>query len=399
MNSTAKVLAIIPARGGSKGIPGKNLVPIGGTPLVSISIEHALASTCVNRVVVSTDDAAISAAAREAGAEVVNRPAEISGDTASSESALLHALEVLRERESYTPDLVVFLQATSPLRTGTDIDAAIGILEDEGADSLFSANASHGFVWRRTAEGWKSFSYDHLNRPRRQDAPEDVIENGSIYVFRPSVLLETGNRLGGRVAVYRMSYADSMQIDEPEDLETIARLLIPERTVDVDERLRSLRLLVLDCDGVLTDNRVLVSDDGKESVSFSRADGYGISMLLEAGIEVAVLSKETNPVVSTRCRKLKIPCIQGVDDKLPQLIDMASQRGLKATQIAYAGNDLNDLDCMRWAGLSIAVADAVPEVVQAAAIVTRRNGGQHAVREICDQILKVRSEEQHVCSN
>ena len=400
MNSHTQVLAIIPARAGSKGIPRKNLARIGGRPLVSISIDHANAAARVNRVVVSTDDDEIASVARQSGAEVVCRPLAISGDTASSESALIHTLDALRDRDGYDPDLVVFLQATSPLRCGADIDRATEILEQEGADSLFSACPMHGFVWRHGPDGtWKSFSYDYRNRKRRQDAPEDVVENGSIYIFRPSILRTTGNRLGGRVAVYRMSYINSLQVDEPADIEMISLIMPAPEPAVLRNRLRPVRLLVLDCDGVMTDNKVFVSDDGRESASFSRADGFGLARLKEAGVKVAVLSKEMSLVVSARCRKLNIPCIQGCDEKLPRLLELAQEAGCDASEVAYVGNDLNDLECLQWVGVPIAVADAVPEVKRAATVVTERGGGQDAVREVCDQILRFRSEEGHVHSD
>lgn len=225
MTSTAQVLAVIPARGGSKGIPGKNLVQIAGKPLIGYTIEHALATPRVTRVVVSTDSDKIVATALEYGAEVVHRPAAISGDDASSESALLHCLDSLRAEERYEPELVVFLQATSPLRAVTDIQQAIETLERERADSLFSACSRHSFVWRVGATGPSPLNYEPRRRPRRQDAPDDVAENGSIYVFKPWVLRKLGCRLGGVIAVYRMAALDSLQVDEPDDLPLVEFLL------------------------------------------------------------------------------------------------------------------------------------------------------------------------------
>ena len=149
-------------------------------------------------------DAEIAGEATRSGARVVQRPADLSGDEATSETALLHALDVLREKEDIDPHLVVFLQATSPLTTGHDIDAAVKLLESGGADSLLSVSPLRGFVWRAGNDGLKPLNYDYQRRPRRQDAPEDVVENGALYVFRPWVLREQGNRLGGRIVSYRM---------------------------------------------------------------------------------------------------------------------------------------------------------------------------------------------------
>ncbi len=224
---SSEILAIIPARGGSKGIPRKNLQPLAGRPLLAHTVEAALAASAVTRVVVSTDDDEIAEVARALGAEVVRRPAEISGDTASSESALAHVLDHLRDTEGYEPELVVFLQATSPIRRPTDIDDAVAALLEAEADSLFSACAVHGFVWRRSGDGLRSLTYDHEHRPRRQDIGEDLLENGSIYVFKPWVLREHGNRLGGQIAVYEMDPLHSFQVDEPGDLELMERILQP----------------------------------------------------------------------------------------------------------------------------------------------------------------------------
>ena len=433
------IIAIIPARGGSKGIPGKNLRMVGGRPLLAWSIGHARQTPQIGRVFVSTDSAEIAAVARYYGAEVIHRPPDISGDTASSEACLEHALRALgarREGQSVERqglvgesdalsasriDLVVFLQPTSPLREPDDIQNAIETLEREQADSLFSACRVEGFVWRVERNGQaRSFSYDYRARPRRQDAPEDLIENGSIYIFKPWVLRKFNNRLGGKIAVYRMPAVNSFQIDEPEDLELVEALMEsqganrealsckslglgakgeelsakregaiakPKVLSELGAWLLPVRLLVLDFDGVLTDNRVLVSEEGTESVCCSREDGLGLERLRSAGVEVVVLSKEQNPVVGARCRKLGIECIQGCDTKLSSLLALAASRDLRSGGISYVGNDVNDLECMRWVGLPIAVADAMPEVLLAAKWVTAKRGGQGAVREVCEALL------------
>ena len=153
-----------------------------------------------------------------------------------------------------------------------------------------------------------------------------------------------------------------------------------------DHDLSGVRLLVLDFDGVLTDNRVLVDQDGREAVFCHRGDGWGIAQLKKTDVDVLVLSTEKNPVVEARCRKLTVPCIQGCDDKLTRLQQLAQKRNLLPGDIAYVGNDVNDLECLQWVGMPIAVADAVPEVLSAVQLVTSRDGGFGAVREVCDWI-------------
>ncbi|MEN9544515.1 MAG: hypothetical protein RLZZ598_1348 [Pseudomonadota bacterium] len=220
------VLALIPARGGSKGLPGKNLRPLLGLPLLAHSIEQARRARHVHRVCVSTDDPSIAEAAIQHGAEVIHRPAALSGDSASSESALLHALDVLRGREQAQPELVCFLQCTSPVREPGDIDAAIERLRAEQADSLLSVSPSHRFLWQRRAGGeGVSINYDWAARPRRQDMVPQFVENGSIYLFRPDGLRATGNRLHGRIALHEMGEHAALEIDSALDFQLVEAVM------------------------------------------------------------------------------------------------------------------------------------------------------------------------------
>lgn len=218
-NLIRMICAIIPARGGSKGIPGKNLIPFCGKPLLAWSIKQAEESGRVDKVFVSSDDDAILRVAEEYGAIGIKRPSELATDTASSEGALKHAINCIKEKYSL-PEYVVFLQATSPLRTGKDIDDAISLLESDKADSLFSAALLEDFcIWTRDSDGYSSFSYDYKNRGRRQERKPLYLENGSIYLFKPLVLEKYGNRLGGKISSFYMDYWKSYEIDKKEDIE------------------------------------------------------------------------------------------------------------------------------------------------------------------------------------
>ena len=161
-----------------------------------------------------------------------------------------------------------------------------------------------------------------------------------------------------------------------------------EESYQENFNLSQVKLLILDFDGVLTDNRVLVSQDGTESVWCNRGDGWGIARLKEKGIEILVLSTELNQVVRARCQKLGIDCIHGCDDKLAALKQILAERSLDRENVAYIGNDVNDLACMSYVGIPIAVADAVPEIKNVARIITKNRGGYGAVREFADLILK-----------
>lgn len=224
--SGQSIIAIIPARGGSKGIPRKNILPLAGKPLIAWSIEAARTSRYVERVIISTDDREIASISGEYGAQIVWQPPEISGDTASSESVLLHALDCLKHDEGHEPDLVVFLQATSPLRRSDDIDNAIETFNEQHADSLFSGCYAGRFTWTLTRNGAEPNNYDPAHRPRRQEiGRETVEENGSMYLFKPWVIRRYASRLGGAVAVYVMPRLYSFEVDEREDLELMERII------------------------------------------------------------------------------------------------------------------------------------------------------------------------------
>lgn len=213
-----RIIAVIPARGGSKRVPRKNLLLLRGKPLIAYSIEQAKRSRLVDRVIVSTDDDEISDVAIRHGAEVIKRPPELSGDTASSEVALVHVVDWLAEKEKYRPDILVFLQCTSPIRNENDIDNAIGIFLENNADSLFSACRFNKYIWQVHNGEASPINYDYRHRWREQDFPHQVLENGSIFVFKTSLLKELGNRLGGKISVYEMDELSSIQIDSNEDI-------------------------------------------------------------------------------------------------------------------------------------------------------------------------------------
>ena len=148
-----------------------------------------------------------------------------------------------------------------------------------------------------------------------------------------------------------------------------------------------IKMMVCDFDGVMTDNRVIVDENGKESVICNRADYLGIELLKKKGIEVIVISKEKNKVVKARCNKLEIPCIQGINDKLSILKNEIMKKNLMPENVCFIGNDINDIDCIKYVGLGIAVNDSYPEVKEVATIITKKKGGEGAVREVADIIL------------
>ena len=216
--SKKKVVAVIPARGGSKGIPGKNVMPVCGKPLLAWSIKHAQESKHVDSVWVSSDDDDILSLARRFGAAVIKRPSSIAGDKASSESAWIHAAGYL-EKHGNQIEFMIGMQATSPIRGENDIDDAIIKMRNESLDSLLSVCKIEDFFnWRLGNNGPESVNYDYKNRQPRQAIETRYLENGSFYIFKPNLLQETNNRLSGKIGLHLMDRYKMFQIDNLEDV-------------------------------------------------------------------------------------------------------------------------------------------------------------------------------------
>ncbi|MEV7343279.1 N-acylneuraminate cytidylyltransferase [Streptomyces sp. NPDC093544] len=411
-----RVLAVIPARGGSKGVPAKNLLPVGGVPLVARAVRECRAARLVTDVVVSTDDQAIAAAARQAGAEVVLRPAAIAGDTATSEAAVLHAMDAHEALHGSPVDVVLLVQATSPFIIREDIDGVSAAVVENGADTAVTVAAFHGFIWRdaddeatavdttsaasvggssvtvatRTAtSGGYGVNHDKAFRPRRQDRPQDLLETGAAYAMDATGFREHQHRFFGRTELVRTDPARVLEIDDPHDLAR-ARALAPLFDANRPGTLPTasdIDAVVLDFDGTQTDDRVLIDSDGREVVSVHRGDGLGIAALRKSGLSMLILSTEQNPVVAARARKLQIPVLHGIDRKDLALKQWCEEQGIAPERVLYVGNDVNDLPCFALVGWPVAVASAHDVVRGAARAVTTVPGGDGAIREIASWIL------------
>lgn len=383
-------VAIIPARGGSKGVPRKNVQRVGGIPLVARAVLAARESGVIDLVVVTTDDDEIASVAREHGATIVRRPAEISGDEASSESALLHALDVLDE-DGPPVGVIAFLQATSPFIDAAALRRAVEDVREKRLDSVFAAVETYGFLWSRdpSSSTVSAVNHDAERRPRRQDRDPHLLETGAFYVMSADGFRAAGHRFFGRVGAVEVREGTEIEIDTHDELER-ARALAPfiaaPEAIDVDA-------LVTDFDGVHTDDTARVDDAGRESVRVSRSDGMGTARLRAAGIPVLIVSSEENPVVARRAAKLRIDVRHGVGDKAGVIREWAHEQGIPLSRVAFVGNDVNDLAALELVGWPIAVPDAHPLVVAAARQVLTRAGGHGAVREVAERLLAARTEQ------
>ena len=228
MTTSIRTIAIIPARGGSKGIPRKNIKRFNGKTLIALSIEYARSAGSVDGVYVSTEDAEIARISQQFGAEVIPRPRELAGDSATTESAVAQGLDWLSREKNIAPETIVLLQPTSPLRPVGSLESALEKFRAGVFDSLLSISPTHRFFWRTTDEIAEA-EYDFINRPRRQDMrPEDIryVENGSVYIFTTSHFNSSGNRLGGKIGYTVFPEDYSMEIDSPLDFEILERIAL-----------------------------------------------------------------------------------------------------------------------------------------------------------------------------
>ncbi|MEU7025524.1 acylneuraminate cytidylyltransferase [Streptomyces sp. NPDC015232] len=383
---TPTVLAVIPARGGSKGVPAKNLAPVAGVPLVGRAVRACLGAPAVTDVVVSTDDPAIADAARAFGAEAVRRPDELSGDTASSESAVLHAMDAFEATHGRAADVVLLVQCTSPFLTATEVDETARRITEGAADTAFTAAPAHGFLWRDTEAGATGVNHDKAHRPRRQDREPEFLETGAVYAMAADGFRTRRHRFFGRTELVVTDPARVLEVDDPHDLAR-ARALAPLLDEPVTPVLADVDAVVLDFDGTQTDDRVHIDADGREFVSVHRGDGLGIAALRRAGVPLLILSTEQNPVVAARARKLRIPVLHGVDRKDLALKQWCDEQGIDPQRVLYAGNDVNDLPCFHLVGWPVAVGSAHDSVRAAARAVTDTPGGSGAIREIAAWLL------------
>ncbi len=383
-----KYVAFIPLRGGSKSIPRKNILPIGGKPLCQWVIEAAAGARHVDRVFVATDSDEIRAvvdALLEEKVEVVGRGADTATDTASTESAMV---EFARAHEF---ENMVLIQATSPLLTSSDVDGAIERYETACADSLVSVVPQKRFIWSMDDRGRADpVNYDPATRPRRQDFDPHWVENGALYISRKDGLLENECRLFGKIAAFPMDEESFHELDEPLDW-TIIESFLSQREVrcgKLERQAARIKLVLSDVDGVLTDSGMYYSESGDELKKFNTRDGKGFELLRNAGIKVGIITAEETELVERRARKLKLDFLeQGAKDKIPPLERIMAEAEVSPEEVAYIGDDLGDVEVLRRVGLAACPADATPEAKRAAVYHCERSGGEGCVRELSEFIL------------
>lgn len=381
-------VAFIPVRGGSKSIPLKNIKNINDRPLVYWVIKAAVESKHIDMIYVSTDSQIIRETVEAfsfSNVKVIDRSPETASDTASTESAML---EFARDYEFTN---IILIQATSPLLTAKDIDGGFELFGKDDTTSVFSVVRQKRFIWNINKNGFAvSQNYDPLHRPRRQEFDGYLVENGAYYITSRTDLLNTGCRMSGNIRAYEMTEDAYFEIDEPSDWLIIEQLMKKNDNAasDIQTKLASIKMFLTDCDGCLTDGGMYYSESGDELKKFNTKDGMGLSNLMKCGIITGIITKENTELVWRRADKLKVNELHmGVVDKLAVARDLCIKYNISMDEVAYVGDDLNDIELLQSVGFSASVNNAMPEAKNAADYVTSKNGGDGAVREVADLIL------------
>lgn len=379
-----KKIALLPLRKNSKGIPGKNKKKLLGRPLFSWSLSEAVFSN-LDAVYVFTDDTEILSFIEKEYAwnpkiKGLLRSAENATDTASTESVLLEFATLVNNNF----DILCLLQATSPLTTAADINAVLDKIENGNHDAALTVVKTHRFTWN--ADGTPQ-NYDPFNRPRRQDFEGLLVENGAVYATTKNAFLESKNRISGKIGLVEMDEASYTEIDSTTDWEIVEKLLA--------QRLQKMKThnridyLVLDVDGVFTDGCVYFGAEGELMKKFDMRDGMGLEILRQNKVEVIIMTSEDSELVGLRMKKLQIQnCFLGVKDKYAFLTQYLKNKNANLGQVAYVGDDVNDLANICSVGWSFCPANGTEIVKQHADYILTHNSAEGAIREVSEIIMK-----------
>lgn len=378
-------IAFIPVRGGSKSIPLKNIKEINGRPLIYWVLDVAIECNQIDEVIVSTDSSEIKniiQAYYYNKVKVVGRSVEVSTDTASTESVMLEFAE------NYDFDNIVLIQATSPLLTANDLNNGLKEFNKQGVDSVLSVVRQKRFIWNKFDNSYEPCNYSYLNRPRRQEFNGFLVENGAFYITTRENLLKSKCRISGNISCVEMPEETYFEIDEPSDWIIIEQLLKRKSEKTHNINLSKIKILLTDSDGVLTDGGMYYSEDGDELKKFNTKDGMAFQLLRKKGIRTGIITGENTDLVRRRGEKLKVNELYlGIKDKIKVIDNICYKYNIIYDEIAYIGDDINDLEVIKKVGFGCCVADGMDCVKEVARYICRSKGGQGAVREVAELIL------------
>lgn len=382
-------VAFIPVRGGSKSIHLKNIKELLGKPLVYWVMQAAYSCKFIDKIYVATDSEIIRTVVQNIAngfavpdkIAVISRSTETATDTASTETAMLEFAH------NYFFDNIVLIQATSPLLTAEYLDKGFSVFKQEDTDSVISVVRQKRFIWKSDDDGKAiAVNYDYQNRPRRQEVDGFLVENGAFYITSRENLLRSKCRISGEVRVVEMEEASYFEIDEPEDFVIIENLL--KKRMDHKFERKPIKLFLSDCDGCLTDGGMYYSETGDELKKFHTHDGMGFQLLHDKGILTGIITGESRQLNRKRGQKLQLDILEmGIKDKASKIKELCKKYNISLDEVAYVGDDLNDIEALEIVGWPCSVKNAVNEVKKAAVYISSKSGGNGAVREIIDYIL------------
>ncbi len=380
-------VALIPVRGGSKSIPFKNIKEFNGKPLVYWTVKAAQDCPEIEKVYVSTDSKTIQTTVENFGlkkVQVIERSPETATDTASTEAVMSEFAQ------NYDFENMLLIQATSPLLTGTDLERGIELFKQPNVDSVFSAVRQKRFCWNSDQDGYaQPVNYNPQNRPRRQEFDGYLVENGAFYIISKSLFLESQCRLAGKIKALEMTEDTYYEIDEPSDWSVLEELIKKRSAPKHSVRIPNIKLFLTDSDGCLTDGGMYYSERGDELKKFNTRDGMGFSLLKKAGILTGIITGEDSESVKKRAQKLNLDfCKCGIRNKLSCIKQICLEHNIPLENVAYIGDDINDLEVVENVGFGCCVPDADRSLKQKSKYVTQKNGGDGAVREVIDFLLQ-----------
>ena len=379
-------VAFIPVRGGSKSIPLKNIKEMAGHPLVYWAAKAACECKYLDCVYVSTDHEEIRSTVENFGFEklkVCGRSPNTASDFASTESAMLE----FAEKNEF--GIIALIQATSPLLSSEDLEKGFEAFFMPDTDSVLSVVRQKRFHWKIEEGFAKAINYDIYHRPMRQDFEGCMVENGALYITSRTQLLKTGNRISGNIRAVEMPEHTYYEIDEISDWEIIEGIMGQKKKSLGRGKEYEIKMFLTDCDGCLTDGGMYYTHEGDEIKKFHTYDGMGFCLLHQAGIITGIVTGEKDRLIERRAEKIGADILEmEAVDKLSIVQRLCKQYGITMENVAYVGDDINDVDVIKAVGFGCAVQNSSEEMKGISDYVTIRRGGEGAVREVIDLLLK-----------
>ena len=378
------ILAFIPARGGSKSIPLKNIKMFCGKPLIYWNL-LSLQKSSVDKIIVATDSNQIKNKVLSfsfSKVEVYNRIDKNATDESSTESVMLEYIESVNLQDS---DTFMLVQATSPFTQTKHFDEALELFKS--FDSVVSCSIIKRFFWH---ENGFALNYDINNRKRRQDFKGTLIENGAFYINSIKNIRQNKNRISGKIGIYRMPEYTSIELDEELDWITAEKVMYKNVLNNKKSNINNIKIVLSDVDGVLTDAGMYYSENGDEIKKFCVYDGMAFKILQDYGYKVGIITTEDMNLNRRRAKKLNLDYdFHGIKDKLNVIKKLCKKENIDINQVAYIGDDINCFELLSNVGIAACPLNAVDKIKNIAGIIhLNKAGGDGVFREFINHIIK-----------